>query len=93
MKNILISLAVAAAFALPFAASAHGTWSSPVSCTITAPAGGGLVYGSGPLAPGWNVSKVGGGVGSSETWVPQGTPVSFGAGMVPCPFFNGCMIQ
>lgn len=47
--------------------------------------GGGLVYGSSPLAPGWNVSLPDGGQGGSQIYVPfNGTT---------CPFNQGCMIQ
>lgn len=78
-KFIIVSLL---AFA-PLVASAHG-WSAPVSCVVPvvveAPVvtgGGGLLFGSGPMAVGWSASE-------HTNYVPyNGTT---------CPFNQGCML-
>lgn len=82
MKNKLIVFAIAVPFVVfPVVASAHG-WSAPaVSCVIpvvTAPTGGGgLLYGSGPMAVGWDSAQ-------HTNYVPyNGTT---------CPFNQGCML-
>ena len=45
-----------------------------------------LPFCSGPLAPGWNVSMVGGGCGGTEVFLPAGSP--------GCPWFivSGCIL-
>jgi hypothetical protein len=67
-----------------------GITADPTNHTITVisqPTGGaGMIYCSGPEAPGWNVSLPDGGCGSSETYLPPGSP--------QCPIFDrqGCMV-
>lgn len=66
---------------VPLLASAH---THPVSCTVDAVAtGGGLVYGSGPEAPGWNVNLSDGGQGGAKYIPYNGTT---------CMFNQGCML-
>lgn len=76
-KFIVVSLFVLA----PFVASAH---THPISCDVpTVASGGGLVYGSGPEAPGWNVNLPDGGQGGAKFIPYNGTT---------CIFNQGCMI-
>lgn len=82
MKKAITLAAVL--FLAPVIAFAHCCPPAPV-----APAGGGgLVYGSGPMAPGWNVSLPGGGVGSSENYTPYQKTLPDGS---QCEFYSGCM--
>lgn len=86
MENKLIGIAVAVAIVgFPLVSSAHG-WSAPVSCEVpVAPSGGGLLYGSGPMAVGWNVNLPDGGQGGSAHYVKyNGTT---------CVFAQGCMVK
>lgn len=53
--------------------------------------GGGLIFCSGPMAPGYNVSLPGGGCGG-PTWVPFGIAVTFGGITTSCPFQQGCTL-
>lgn len=81
MNKILGIAAVLIMVSVPVLASAH---THPVSCTIpAAPTGGGLVYGSSPMAPGWNVNLPDGGQGGSIFMPFNGTT---------CPFNQGCML-
>lgn len=52
--------------------------------------GGGLMFCSGPLAPGWTNGVAGGGCGQSFTF---GQQVLFGGISAPCAFFWGCVIK
>lgn len=84
MNKLLGIAAVIIMVGVPAVSSAHGR-SAPVSCTVDAVAtGGGLVYGSGPMAPGWNVNLPDGGQGGSIKYIPyNGTT---------CIFNQGCMV-
>ena len=56
--------------------------------------GGSLLFCSGPLAPGYNVSLVGGGCGQTTSYVPFGHALGtlFG-GTDVCLFYSGCMVK
>lgn len=85
--NKAIGIAVAFMLIAPLFASAHsfsGTWTKDVSCVVTPVGGNGMVYGSSPLAPGWNVNLADGGQGGTSSYVKyNGTT---------CVFNQGCMI-
>lgn len=59
-----------------------------ISVSSVSAGGGGLIFCSGPMAPGYNVSLPGGGCGGTTTYVPFNQPL--GDGTV-CSFFMGCM--
>lgn len=50
--------------------------------------GGGMIFCSGPLAPGWNTSVPDGNCGSKTLFVPFNSPLKDGS---KCEFFMGCM--
>lgn len=76
-----------------------------LSVSATGDGGGGLIYCSGPSAPGWNVGLPGGGCGGTDIFVARGATVFIAAptknGLAgsggynfTCPDFypSGCMV-
>lgn len=54
--------------------------------------GGGLIFCSGPMAPGYNVGLAGGGCGGSTTYVPYNAPLAVSGVGDRCQFFMGCVV-
>lgn len=79
--------------------SALDTATASRSLTVVADnGGGGMIFCSGPSAPGWRVDLPGGGCpGQKGTYVPYGAPltrkvVMYGSTGNTCPFIGGCML-